>query len=143
MQDASRQPPAAKSRTGTKKPAAEKIAARVASARKVAVPARKVAARKTYGVVAAKKGRTVSAASLLGVKRGERKQSLTAMEWISLIRQGIPERGHPVRDELPAEPAAPLVLEDRNRRRPEVCDGSAVAPKVGARTRKGILGEAQ
>jgi len=82
--------PAAKSRTGTKKPAAEKTAARVASAWKVAVPARKVAARKTYGVVAEEKGRTVSAASLLGVERGERKQSLTAMEWISLIRQGIP-----------------------------------------------------
>lgn len=46
---------------------------------------------KTFSTVRArKKSRAVSAASLLGLEGDERKFHLTSMEWVSVIRRGIP-----------------------------------------------------
>jgi len=88
---------ATKPRTGVKKAAPAKAGAKAAPVRKTASPARKVAARlrkvaapKSYRVAATKKGRAVSAVSLLGVTTNENKDFLTWMEWVSVIRQGIP-----------------------------------------------------
>lgn len=88
---------ATKPRTGVKKAAPAKAGAKAAPVRKTSSPARKVTARlrkvaapKSYRVAAAKKGRAVSAVSLLGVTTSENKDFLTWMEWVSVIRQGIP-----------------------------------------------------
>jgi putative toxin-antitoxin system antitoxin component (TIGR02293 family) len=84
-----------KPRTGVKKAAPAK--AKAAPVRKTASPVRKVTARlrkgaaaKSYRVVAVGKGRVVSAVSLLGVTTSDNKEFLTWMEWVSVIRQGIP-----------------------------------------------------
>lgn len=88
---------ATKPRTGVKKAAPAKAEAKAAPVRKTASPVRKVTARlrkgaaaKSYRVAAVRKGRAVSAVSLLGVTTSENKEFLTWMEWVSVIRQGIP-----------------------------------------------------
>lgn len=88
---------ATKPRTGAKKAAPAKAEAKAAPVRKTASPVRKVtprlrkgAAAKSYRVEAVRKGRAVSAVSLLGVTTSENKEFLTWMEWVSVIRQGIP-----------------------------------------------------
>ena len=81
---------ATKPRTGVKKAAPAKAGAKAEPVRKTTSPARKVADPKSYRVAAARKGRAVSAASLLGVTTNENKEFLSWMEWVSVIRQGIP-----------------------------------------------------
>lgn len=88
---------ATKPRTRVKKAAPAKTGTKAAPVRETASPVRKVTARlrkaavpKSYRVAAARKGRTVSAVSLLGVTTNENKEFLSWMEWVSVIRQGIP-----------------------------------------------------
>lgn len=88
---------ATKPRTGGKKAAPAKAGAKAEPVRKTASPVRKVVARsrkvtapKSYRVAAMRKSRTVSAVSLLGVTTNENKEFLSWMEWVSVIRQGIP-----------------------------------------------------
>lgn len=86
-----------KPRAGVKKAAPAKAEAKAAPVRKTASPVRKVTARlrkgaaaKSYRIAAVGKGGAVSAVSLLGVTTSENKEFLTWMEWVSVIRQGIP-----------------------------------------------------
>lgn len=95
-----RKAPASKPRTGVKKAAPAKAGARAVSVKKVVAPAKKVAAPagkatapKSVTVFSMRtgRGRSVSAASLLGVlKKDANKEFLDWEEWVDLIRHGIP-----------------------------------------------------
>ncbi len=88
-----RKAPASKPRTGVKKATPAKAGARAVPAKKVAAPARKATTPKSVTVLSMRtgRGRSVSAASLLGVlKKDESKEFLDWEEWVDLIRHGIP-----------------------------------------------------
>lgn len=104
LTDEAKSPATQKPKTGVKKTVAGKgsVHAKPIVKRALAAsPTKKIVARKratgrvvvgskSYRVPQVKKGRTISAASLLGVRKARDNDFLTAMDWVSVIRQGIP-----------------------------------------------------